>query len=367
MSEFTKFIANLNRNRYTRLFNRIRKEKIPCALFLSDLNFQEQMTILQELKEMEFNLQYFFTLDENLREPVAEIPTVYIKNLQDLRPEPKYVLASPGLANQFAHMFQSAGGEFLDLILNSVNPDLTFDFYMDHLNEIEEVYQDLDEDSRKVFLGFISGRASNRFTDFIFDPMPQYLLNGYMPKPNDVVICAGACDGATAAMFADLKCRVIAFEMDQYNYELSKKSAAEKNFVLENFGLGSYEHEMNYVHLADHIGASRISKDGNLTTKIVSIDEYVREKHLESVNFIQLDTEGEELEILKGAVVTMSRFKPTLAISAYHKREDIFVLAQFIKSIRPDYEFAFRHYGLDARDDLPMLFYNDTESVLYAR
>ena len=386
MNDFLQFVSDLNRDRYTRLFNRIKDEKIPCAFFMPEISFQNQVTILKQLQNLGFNIQYFFTLDENLKNPVENIPVVYIKHLQDANPKPKYVLNINGDSCNFTHKFKDVGMEIFTLILNSGNTDEIFNFYMDHLNDLAEVYSLLDEDSRRVFRGYISERVSNRFTDFIFDPMPQYLLDGYMPKPNDVVICAGACDGVTAAMFSDLKCRVIAFEMDQYNYEVSKKLAAEKNFVLENLGLGSYAHEIGYFHDSNSMGASHVLRgrgDAALKAKIVSIDEYVREKHLESVDFIQLDTEGEELEILKGAVVTMSRFKPTLAISAYHKPEDIFTLAQFIKSIRSDYEFAFRHYGLDANIgslgkkqalhnflreyDLPIMIYYYGENVLYAR
>ena len=386
MSEFTSFVSNLNRDRYMRLFNRIREEKIPCAFFVPMIDFQSQISFLEQLKNLGFNVQYFFTLDENLTDSLSGIPTVYIKNLQSVNPKPKYVLAVDSISNHFVNKFKDAGFEVVNLLTDSGDTDAIFNFYMDHLEDLEEVYSLLDEESRRVFLGYISAKISNRFTDFVFDSMPQYLLNGYMPKPNDVVICAGACDGSTAAMFSDLKCRVIAFEMDSENYELSKKSAAEKNFTLENFGLGSYNHKINYVHLANHIGGSHISRDNDqnsLTAEIISIDEYAREKNLESVDFIQLDTEGEELEILKGAVVTITRFKPILAVSAYHKPEDIFVLAQFIKSIRPDYEFAFRHYGIDIRFgssrndeplhnffreyDLPMMAYSYGESVLYAR
>ncbi len=398
MSEFTKFIANLNRNRYTRLFHRIKNEKIPCAFFIPEVTFQEQISVFEQLKNLGFNVQYFFTLDENLKNPVLEVPVMHVKKIHEIAPKPKYVIATSSNSDFFVNRFKDAGMEIFNIFAGNENTNEIFDFYMDHLNEIEEVDSLLDEDSRQVFRGYISAKVSNRFTDFIFDPMPQYLLHGYLPKPNDIVICAGACDGATAAMFVDLKCRVIAFEMDQYNYELSKKLAAEKNFVLENFGLGSYEHEINYAHFPDNLGASRFVQAGRivqaggfktaevgnvLKAKIISIDQYVREKNLESVDFIQLDTEGAELEILKGAVVTMSRFKPTLAVSAYHKPEDIFTLAQFIKSIRSDYKFAFRHYGTEPastifanaqyiqnflkENDLPMIMYSDCENVLYAR
>ena len=70
-------------------------------------------------------------------------------------------------------------------------------------------------------------------------------------------------------------------------------------------------------------------------------------KNLPRVDYIKLDIEGAELDMLHGAVKTISRWKPKLAVSAYHKPEDLWTLATYIKSLRPDYEFKFRHYALN--------------------
>ena len=54
---------------------------------------------------------------------------------------------------------------------------------------------------------------------------------------------------------------------------------------------------------------------------------------------------------MKGAAKSIVRWKPKMAISAYHlPEEQLWTLALYIKSLRPDYEFAFRHYCIDCRD-----------------
>ncbi len=63
-----------------------------------------------------------------------------------------------------------------------------------------------------------------------------------------------------------------------------------------------------------------------------------------------MDVEGAELDILKGATITIAKFKPILALSAYHKLDDFWTLTNFIKSIRPDYEFAMRQYATTTED-----------------
>ena len=54
--------------------------------------------------------------------------------------------------------------------------------------------------------------------------------------------------------------------------------------------------------------------------------------------------------MLHGAAKTISRWKPKMAVSAYHKPQDLWTLANYIKSLRPDYKFKFRHYKIDATD-----------------
>ncbi len=55
---------------------------------------------------------------------------------------------------------------------------------------------------------------------------------------------------------------------------------------------------------------------------LVPIDLLVEELRLPRVDFIKMDIEGAETRALHGARATMSRWRPRLAISAYHLPED---------------------------------------------
>lgn len=58
-----------------------------------------------------------------------------------------------------------------------------------------------------------------------------------------------------------------------------------------------------------------------------------------------MDIEGAELDALKGAEKTIEQFRPKLAISLYHKREDLYEIPIWIKSIMPNYKMYLRHYA----------------------
>ena len=65
----------------------------------------------------------------------------------------------------------------------------------------------------------------------------------------------------------------------------------------------------------------------------------------DKVSFIKMDIEGAELDALKGAEQTIKKVHPKLAISAYHKFEDLLEIPQFIQVIDSSYKFYLRRHS----------------------
>ncbi|MDA0067582.1 FkbM family methyltransferase [Brachyspira hyodysenteriae] len=84
---------------------------------------------------------------------------------------------------------------------------------------------------------------------------------------------------------------------------------------------------------------------------INTIDNYLNG---EPITFLKADVEGEELNMLKGASETIKKYKPKMAISVYHKPNDLITIPQYIKKIVPEYRLALRHHSITF-----------TETVLY--
>jgi hypothetical protein len=59
----------------------------------------------------------------------------------------------------------------------------------------------------------------------------------------------------------------------------------------------------------------------------------VEEASLSRLDVIKIDTEGKELDILKGASNTLMRYKPDLLLAAYHYSQEHIQLASYLKTL----------------------------------
>lgn len=207
----------------------------------------------------------------------------------------------------------------------------------------------------------------------------QYFDPEIVPKPDKTpqsFIDGGAYDLQTAMSFLSW-CNgnvesIYSFEPDQSNYKVclnildagkfiyNSKDLSEKVRLYKK-GLWNSSTVLSFqeteVSGAAHVGTLSHDISDVRNTYIVqinccSIDEVVGNNN---ITFIKMDVEGSELEALKGAAKTIRRCRPILAISVYHKPEDIIEIPSYIKSLIPEYRLFLRCYHTD-----------HTETILYA-
>lgn len=189
------------------------------------------------------------------------------------------------------------------------------------------------------------------------DGIRSYFGNIYFDLPylthseDEVFIDAGCFSGETTLEFIKW-CggkynRIYAFEPVSDCYKLCKKTLGEfKDVELIETALGKMDCVEGFVK-TDSVRGGGFAK--NIQHEKKDIFE-IKTRSLDSVlngnkvTFIKMDIEGAELDALEGARQTISKYKPKLAISLYHKKEDILTIPLYLAEIRPDYKFYLRCY-----------------------
>lgn len=149
-------------------------------------------------------------------------------------------------------------------------------------------------------------------------------------RPGETVIDAGAYHGMMALYFAlqvGAGGRVVAIEPDDTNRAAMEKNLAQ-NPSLRNIEVESslLWHESGTVEFCQRgaLGSSALwAPEGyaKVPKRTITLDQLVQSRALERVDFVKIDAEGAESNILRGAQQTVSRFRPAFSIAAYHVLE----------------------------------------------
>lgn len=209
-----------------------------------------------------------------------------------------------------------------------------------------------DDQSREVFLSLLKFRASSDPSD-----LPDPVQNQYFPEDlislstEEIFIDVGACGGDTLQDFlrrAQGKFSAyIAFEPDPANITgllatINRFNA--KNINVVRSGAGSERKVVGFS--TGHGAQSKISEHGDNKISVVPIDDVMMTGGAgKPVTFIKIDVEGYEQEVLLGAVRTISKDLPKLAISVYHNPTDLWRIPMWINSVTESYSYYLRHHA----------------------
>ena len=238
-----------------------------------------------------------------------------------------------------------------------------YSYYMEHASELERVYGLLeDERSKQVFenlLNYKISRDSSLITDIndldycdqCFDMSILHFGQG------EVFVDLGAYIGDTVDSFIkhvdESKAsyeRIYALEPDPNNFmELKRRTAHYPNVTYIN--KGAYSENTVLRFSAEGKWTSCLDDQGDIEVSVCSLDEEIGDR----VTFMKSDIEGAEMQAIKGAENMIREYKPTLAFSIYHRKEDIFTIPLRLHELNQGYKFYMRHYG-----DIPI------DSIVYA-
>lgn len=137
-------------------------------------------------------------------------------------------------------------------------------------------------------------------------------------RPHPVILDVGANDGETVAAFLRRfpGARILAFEPYAPLYQSLRRRFRETTTVETlNVALGSIAgsarlhlysgHRMNSLLRLDRDRANPMAEGfeerGSVTVPVATVDEVARERHLPRIDVLKIDTQGYDLEVLRGA------------------------------------------------------------------
>jgi FkbM family methyltransferase len=212
--------------------------------------------------------------------------------------------------------------------------------YADTYNMLE------DQLSKDVFVGFLNVRMSGNPVYFSEFPLTKQYFPPDIIQLSDkeVFIDCGAYDGDTILKFRK-ECdnrfaHIYALEPDVDNFTRLQKQLNDEAFVNYSlFKCGAYDNKGHLSFNCGFNGTSKISDQGNAIIEVDTIDNIINDSR---VTYIKMDVEGAEMSALIGARQTICRNKPKLAISAYHKREDLIEIPRYIAELDSQYKLYLR-------------------------
>lgn len=179
-------------------------------------------------------------------------------------------------------------------------------------------------------------------------------------EEGDIAIDLGGCYGDTGMVFA----HDAGPNGQVYVYEFIPKNIS---IIEQNLGMNPelkdrvtivphpvWDESDKKVYLKDAGANSRIAfeefegMEGETTS--LTVDDMVNRYGLPKVDFIKTDVEGAEPWAIRGAVETLKKHRPKLAVSIYHGMGDFTGLVKQIHDLDLDYEFYLGHATIHAAE-----------------
>ncbi len=202
-------------------------------------------------------------------------------------------------------------------------------------------------ESGTVFFDQIAFRCNQ---DYDAQPLPSDCKDIYFPDfiqhlDAEKFIDCGAADGDTIKSFMehwDKWESIIAFEPDPENYrKLCRITDPEDKGRITELGMAVSDLD-GYTEFAANGDYSSHLGEGTKKVRVTTLDQMCG---LTSPTYIKMDIEGSELEALWGARRILREHAPVLAICAYHKSEDLWMIPLLIHALNPDYRLYLRRYA----------------------
>ena len=250
-------------------------------------------------------------------------------------------------------------GDFYDCFPESM-------YTPDESAKFERVYEILEDDkSREVYLDVINFRISGKlkYLQTANTPKSEALALLQLEKnPKMHYVDLGAYDGDSILellneyKYSESIGKIIAVEPDRKNFAKLQKNLGENN-LLENctlHNIGVWRERQN-IYFSEKAGRhSSVTVPGELQNSRMKIHEIpvdtvdnIISASMPEENcryFIKYDVEGSEYEAILASAAMLKKYSPALAVSLYHRSEDLVELPLLINKLNPSYKIYLRKH-----------------------
>jgi FkbM family methyltransferase len=207
-----------------------------------------------------------------------------------------------------------------------------------------ERWAKLEQQATAMNSGFAEG-------DYLLDRLNVWILESYsLPgeceaQAGDIVFDCGTYTGNTSLYFSHRvgdAGHVYGFEAAPATFEKYRRNmSGTANVTPVQAAVCEFSGQVPFAGDA----ANAAIHENGATVAALSLDDFCAGYGLTRVDFIKMDIEGAESRALEGARHTIRSYRPKMAVSAYHREDDLIRLPGLILDINPAYRFKLRHFS----------------------
>lgn len=208
--------------------------------------------------------------------------------------------------------------------------------------ELNSEFRIIKVGGHKYFFPAISNSTTCRMiiSELLSPDHPhQYITSETSYGENDIVLDIGSCEGAFAAVAATKGAKVIVIEPSRANCALIRKLFNEWQLdqpEIHEILIGPDSATMQFWDDPVNPGASRIVPEqfeSSYPVAMLPLDELWKREKWPRLDFIKIDAEGYDMEILKSGKQLLKSLKPKIAVTTYHNADHPKQVKEFLESI----------------------------------
>lgn len=244
-----------------------------------------------------------------------------------------FVLGDLGFCSLLSEFDQDVVSAF-SLFADEKSQEIYSDFIRYHYTFETDLSEHYDPDqyfpndlkSTIDYSGFVDAGAYNGDTF-------QSWLRNYIPKDHSDSFAYYAYEPGREQF------EVLSQTIDRFASDL------KQNIFLYNVGLGAQSEYLSMVGTgpASRLSEKKVGAKTDSCIKIECLDDTIFSGKKPTI--IKADIEGFEIPFLEGAKQTIDKHRPTLAISVYHRYNDIWKIPHWIHNLNCGYSLYLRHHS----------------------